>query len=94
MFNSKAYKQIKGTVMGTKVALTYANLQNSTELYGTLQKNGTEIPKHVYFVQNWKRYLDDCLIIWQETEEDIRKIQEIINKINPDIQFTCESSKN
>ena len=74
--------------MGTKVwaqpMQIYRILRNSAKEWNRNSKT------NVYFVQNLKRYLDDCLIIWQETEEDIRKIQEIINKINPDIQFTWE----
>ena len=43
--------------------------------------------------QNWKRYLDDCLILWPGTEEDMDKLKSIINNIHPDIQFTSESSQ-
>ena len=47
----------------------------------------------MYFMQNWKRYLDDCLIMWPESEEGLNKLKDIINNINPDIQFTSEHSK-
>ena len=44
------------------------------------------------FMQDWKRYLDDCLIIWSESEEDLEKFKDIINNVHCDIQFTSESS--
>ena len=43
-------------------------------------------------MQNWKRYLDQCLILWSESEEDLEKFKDIINNIHCDIQFTYESS--
>ena len=94
LFNGKAYKQIKGTSMGTKVAPTYANLVMGyweTFLYKEVAKHFME--HHLYFIQNWKRYLDDCLILWPGTEEDMDKLKSIINNIHPDIQFTSESSQ-
>ena len=67
-FDNQIYKQKKGTAMGTKVAPTYANLVMGyweTRLY-------KEVAVHfkvysMYFMQNWKRYLDDCLIMWPES---------------------------
>ena len=88
LFNGKAYKQIKGTAMGTKVAPTYANLVMGyweTFLYKEVAKHFME--HHLYFIQNWKHYLDDCLILWPGTEEDMDKLKSIINNIHPDIQF-------
>ena len=43
-------------------------------------------------MQNWKRYLDDCLILWSESEENLEKFKDMINNIYHDIQFTSESS--
>ena len=43
--------------------------------------------------KNWKQYLDDCLMIWPESEESLKKVHSKINKINTDIQFTLEYSK-
>ena len=48
------------------------------------------MPTNGYFTQNWKRYLDDCLIIWPGSEDSLKKLHSIINKIHRDIQFTLE----
>ena len=93
VFNNEIYRQIKGTAMGTKVAPTYANLVMGyfeMTLYKKIGENFGQF--QLNFMQNWKRYLDDCLILWSESEEDLEKFKDIINNIHCDIQFTSESS--
>ena len=51
------------------------------------------MPTNGYFTQNWKKYLDDCPIIWPGSEESLKKLYSTINKIHRDIQFTLEYSK-
>jgi hypothetical protein len=41
---------------------------------------------------SWKRYLDDCFIFWKHSEEDLLKFPNLLNTINPNIQFTLEYS--
>ena len=92
-FNLKAFKQIKGTAMGTKVAPTYANLVMGyleTILYREVKNQIFSCKEE--FIQNWKRYLDDCLIIWSGSQNDLIKLNRIINNIHPDFQFTMEIS--
>ena len=58
-----------------------------TFLYKEVAKHFME--HHLYFIQNCKRYLDDCLILWPGTEEDMDKLKSIINNI----LFSSESSQ-
>jgi hypothetical protein len=61
-----AYRQKRGTVMGNKMAPIYATLvlgYLEHILYEQLLNNyGQEFASYVR--QNWKRFLDDCFIIW------------------------------
>ena len=85
VFNNEIYRQIKRTAMGTKVTPTYANLVMGYFEMTLYKKIGENFGI-------WKRYLDDSLILWSESEEDIEKFKDIINNIHCDIQFTSESS--
>ena len=53
--------------------------------YGLAQKNK--------FVTSWKRYLDDCFIIWDERIDKIDNLFEILQNLHTSIKFTIESSK-
>lgn len=75
--------------MDTNIASMYANLvmaytdvqiyEQSELMYG--------LNFHKYLLENWKCYLDDCLILWMYTVE-------LINlKINNNINFTMENSE-
>lgn len=94
-FNRHIYKQISGTAMGTKVAPTYANLVMAyleVQIYEQSRlKYGLDF--HRYMLKNWKRYLDDCLILWSHTLTQLLEFKNIINGINSHIQFTMEYSQ-
>ncbi|WP_179116229.1 reverse transcriptase domain-containing protein, partial [Solemya velum gill symbiont] len=67
-FNGNYYIQKSGTAMGTKMAPTYATL-----VLGYLEEILRERMREkygetfaVYLKNNWKRFLDDCFIIWTE----------------------------
>lgn len=40
-----------------------------------------------YLIDTWKGYLDDCLILWTHTFDQIIEFKALINSINSDIQF-------
>ena len=94
MFNDKTYRQKSGTAMGTKVAPTYANLvmgyhelkiyEESSRIFGDGFSN--------YLKENWKRFLDDCFILWIQNLNQLHEFKTLINSINDDIQFTMEYS--
>ena len=91
-FDDKTYNQIKGTAMGTKFAPTYATLvlgYLEEELYTKLENtHGQDFA--LYIKQNWKRFLDDCFIIWIKSLEELKQFHTIINELHPDISFTVE----
>ena len=93
-FAGKHYRQVKGTAMGTKMAPTYATLilgYLEIRLYEIVEeKYGQEF--RIYIENNWKRFLDDCFILWTKSENDLSIFHEILNSLHPDISFTMESS--
>ena len=45
---------------------------------------------HEFIKMNWKRYLDDCFIIWSKEESNFNIVYNILNTVDPDIKFTME----
>ena len=41
----------------------------------------------------WKRFIDDILFIWTESEESLEKFLQDLNKFHPNLKFTYEKSK-
>ena len=69
-FGDKIYKQIKGTAMGTPMAVNYANLfldKFETEMLNDFEK------QHKLRPLIWLRYVDDVFLIWQHSEESLKK---------------------
>ena len=88
-------KQIKGTAMGTKVAPTYATL-NLGFLEHKLHSKictfwGKEITTNIK--ANWKRFLDDCFILWDNDDDKLSDFLCLSNQLNSDIQFTIETDE-
>ncbi|XP_062571387.1 uncharacterized protein LOC134233429, partial [Saccostrea cucullata] len=93
-FSDKHYAQKKGTAMGTKMAPTYATLT-----LGYLEEKMYERTTRYFDQQiteniknNWKRYLDDCFIIWNDSDANLAAFLNIMNDLDPDINFTMEES--
>ena len=94
-FDSKHYAQIKGTAMGTKMAPTYATLTLGyleEILYSKIneQFNSTTADN---IKTTWKRFLDDCFIIWKDTNLPLETFCTLLNDLDPDINFTMEESQ-
>jgi hypothetical protein len=93
-FDDQHFQQVKGTAMGTKMAPTYATLTLGyleELMYQQINENFSEefsenIKRH------WKRYLDDCFIIWSNSDEYLATFHNILNNLDPDIHFTIEKS--
>ena len=81
LFNETAYRQKSGTAMGTKVAPTFANLvmgYHELKIYEHSSLTyGAEFSGHLK--ENWKRYLDDCFILWRENLEKLTSFHSLIN---------------
>lgn len=95
-FNGKHFKQIKGTAMGTKMAPTYATLTLGyleEKMYKEINRLFNE-ETEMYITKHWKRYLDDCFIVWNSGENNLSVFKNILNELNPDIKFTVDESLN
>ncbi|XP_061194818.1 uncharacterized protein LOC133202982 [Saccostrea echinata] len=94
VFDSRNFLQIKGTAMGTKVAPTYATLVlgflEEKLISETDRRFGNQFAQYIRF--NWKRYLDDCFIFWNRSNEDLQEFHSILNNLHPSIKFTVEKS--
>ena len=80
--------------MGTKMAPTYATLVTGNlekQLYVKYEKIiGTE--ERDKLIQFFKRFLDDCFIIWKKSEEDLLKFRILLNSLHEKIKFTMEEN--
>ncbi len=85
-FADSMYHQVQGTAMGTKMAPAYANLFMA-ELEERLLDN-----YHIKPVI-WKRYIDDVLCVWPDTEQELEKFMNYLNSSHDTIKFTYEHSK-
>lgn len=95
-FNGKHFKQIKGTAMGTKMAPTYATLTLGyleEKMYKEINRLFNE-ETEMYITKHWKRYLDDCFIVWNSGDNNLSVFKNILNELNPDIKFTADESLN
>ena len=41
----------------------------------------------------WKRFVDDCFIVYAHSDDKFQKFMSEINSLDPYINFTCEISK-
>ena len=79
--------------MGTKFAPTYATLVLAyleEKLYTQLESVNKALSEYVK--HNWKRFLDDCFIIWINSEHELTEFHELLNNLHTDIKFTIEQS--
>ena len=95
-FNNKYYKQRQGTAMGTKIGPVYSTLVLAyleetlyTKVYETFGEDFRD-----YFVAHWKRFLDDCFLLFPRDETDLQKLHQLLNSLNHSIQFTVETDRN
>ena len=93
-FGDKYFKQISGTAMGSKIGPVYANLcmgYLEHKLYARVEEVfNADIREYVE--SNWKRYLDDCYITFNNDHGRIDQFTEILNSLHEKIKFTIEKS--
>ena len=85
-FAGQMYHQMQGTAMGTKMAPAYANLFMA-EVEETLFQDWPIQPLL------WKRYIDDILVIWPDSEGTFKQFVAHLNSKHPSIKFTHEQSQ-
>ena len=82
-FNDQVYKQLNGVAMGTKMAVAYANIFMGSLETKLLSKSSLKICFY-------KRYIDDILIITDDTEDHLTNFIRELNEFHPTIKFTAE----
>ena len=86
-FNGENYLQTHGTVVGTKMAVSFANIFMA-KIETTLIQQSKNRPKE------WRRYIDDIFSLWDSNKKDVDHFIEQANKFHPTIKFTAEISEN
>ena len=84
-FNGKHYLQTHGTAMGTKTAVSFANIFMA-------HIETTILSRTVFKATVWKRYIDDIFFLWDISKRDIEAFIEQANLHHPTIKFTAEIS--
>ena len=84
-FNRENYLQVNGTVMGTKMAPSYANIY-----MGSFEKRLLQMAP--YKPLNWHRFIDDIECKWNQPKEHVEAFMEFANSFHHSIKFTYEPS--
>ena len=82
--------------MDTVFAPAYANLSmgyHKIKLYDLIELN-YNLDTRQYFVENWKRLLDDCEILLNTGLIKPDDLLTILNSVSNDIQFPMELNEN
>ena len=95
LFDNIMYKQLIGTAMGTKFAPPYACLAirflEETKLYNELAVRFS--PNYCDFIiKHFFRYMDDGIIPWPKVL-DINIFENLLNNLDPKIEFTLDAAK-
>ena len=94
-FNNTYFLQIKGTAMGTKFAPIYATLVLAyleEKLYTKLEQE-FDLDFKQYVQEHFKRFLDDCFILFTRSKHDMEKLHQILNDLHPSIRYTMDINK-
>ena len=92
VFDNEYFLQLQGTAMGTVFAPAYANLSmgyHEIRLYDLIELNYS-VDIRQYFVENWKRFLDDCQILLKTDLIKSDDLLTVLNSVNNNIQFSME----
>ena len=84
-FMDKHFLQLVGTAMGTKAALPYANL-----FMGCHKE--TILEAFIWAILFWKRFIDDILLIFLGTNNQLQSLQDFMKHLHPAIKFTFQHS--
>ena len=86
-FNEENYLQTHGTAMGTKMAVSFANIFMAEIETKIILQSDTK-------PREWKRYIDDVFSLWDNDKKGVDRFIEQANKFHPTIKFTAEISEN
>jgi hypothetical protein len=83
-FKKEFWIQLLGTAMGTRAAPTYPNIfinQLETEML-------ENCPNHLReFIFDWKRFIDDILLLFLGTYEQLEELYTYLNSYHPTMKF-------
>lgn len=85
-FAGKVYRQIKGTAMGTRMAPTYANIFMAKIEEEFLKER--QLRPVLYL-----RYIDDILMIWTHSKNELDTFLKDLNNYHPHLKFTHSISE-
>ena len=94
-FNDTYFLQTKGTAIGTKFAPIYATLvlgYLEETLYRKVE-DVFDLNFKTYIEENFKRFSDDCFILFRKSDEDLTKLHELINTLHLSLNFTMDKSR-
>ncbi|XP_068674520.1 uncharacterized protein [Montipora foliosa] len=86
-FNGDNYLQTHGTAMGTKMAVSFANIFMARIETSLIQQNDTK-------PRIWKRYTDDIFSLWDSDKNAVDLFIKQANKFHPTIKFTPKITEN
>ena len=86
-FENVTYKQIHGTAMGTPMAPSVANL-----VMGRMGENILKNSPVFVDPRMRKRYIDDILLLWTGSMDDLTSFLSFVNTVHPNIKFTSHTS--
>ena len=84
-FNGKHFLQTHRTAMGTKMAVSFANIFMAAVETEIIERSSKK-------PLIWKRYIDDVFSLWNLNKEEITAFIELANNYHPTIKFTAEIS--
>ena len=86
VFGNENLLQTNGTAPGAPNSCSYADIAVVSIDQAIMEQKETAFPEILYF--GW--YRDDCLVLWDGTDEKLHELYSFINTLNPDLKFTVE----
>ena len=87
-FNSELFLQLIGTAMGTRPAVSYANIFMARRIDQQILDLAEQLGAGTSPILCFKRFLDDIFMIYTGSVENLHKFLEELNNLHPTIKFT------
>ena len=91
-FDKELFLQEIGSAMGTVAAPNYSNLFMGNKLDQKIREVAALYGEGVYPLRLFRRFIDDCFILWTGSKESLDKFLDHINTLHPTIKFTSTHS--
>ena len=85
----KFYRQLHGLFMGSSISPPLAMMYLEYFEEYLYESNISDDIK----ATEWRRYVDDCFIVYEHSDEKFQQFLSELNGLDPYIKFTCEMSK-